>query len=400
MSAFLITFKPDTESKERGWPLERIKALAETNASGGCPTVPWRFANRRDCAIGDAVFLMMQGRRGPCVIGVGRVTELPSLIEGRWRASVTFDRITDPDAQVLANADDLPEGEEAQRLWSTQASGIRIPDQVAAALGRATEGPAKPWKRRASNPDWTRDELIIALSHYLTWRERLPEAHTEEIRQLSRHLRQLGPALFDGPLSATHRNENGVYMKLQNLRRLDPDFTGSGRSGLPRGSRVEAEVWNEFAGNPERCSATANAILDVAAEVASYLSPDNEAQDDLTEAPEGRLLTRTHTRRERNRKLVNAKRTQRFRTDGKLACEVCQFDFRAMYGTHGHGFIECHHLKPLSELAAETSTHVDDLALVCSNCHRMLHRSRPWLTIEQLRSMLSSQSTCLPSRSD
>jgi 5-methylcytosine-specific restriction protein A len=28
------------------------------------------------------------------------------------------------------------------------------------------------------------------------------------------------------------------------------------------------------------------------------------------------------------------------------------------------------------------------LELVCSNCHRMIHRRRPWLTIEQLRSIL------------
>ena len=54
----------------------------------------------------------------------------------------------------------------------------------------------------------------------------------------------------------------------------------------------------------------------------------------------------------------------------------------------GEGFIECHHVTPVSELRAGTRTRLSDLAVVCSNCHRMLHRRRPWLTAAELRGLI------------
>ena len=45
---------------------------------------------------------------------------------------------------------------------------------------------------------------------------------------------------------------------------------------------------------------------------------------------------------------------------------------------------ECHHTVPVSEYGSGARTQLRDLALVCANCHRMLHRRRPWLTIDEL----------------
>jgi predicted HNH restriction endonuclease len=75
---------------------------------------------------------------------------------------------------------------------------------------------------------------------------------------------------------------------------------------------------------------------------------------------------------------------------GALACEACGFDFEVTYGERGKEFIECHHVRPLSELKPGDKTSVDDLALVCSNCHRMIHVRRPWLTIEQLKQLITT----------
>ncbi|UZW66371.1 hypothetical protein OC195_21405 [Priestia flexa] len=36
-------------------------------------------------------------------------------------------------------------------------------------------------------------------------------------------------------------------------------------------------------------------------------------------------------------------------------------------------------------------TKVEDIALVCANCHRMLHRQRPWLSISELKQLLHMQ---------
>ena len=56
-------------------------------------------------------------------------------------------------------------------------------------------------------------------------------------------------------------------------------------------------------------------------------------------------------------------------------CEVCGFNFKDKYGDIGTGYIEVHHLKPLSKTnKAGTIFSVKDVAVVCPNCHRMLHR--------------------------
>jgi 5-methylcytosine-specific restriction enzyme A len=96
-----------------------------------------------------------------------------------------------------------------------------------------------------------------------------------------------------------------------------------------------------------------------------------------------------HLVRERSRDLVEKKKKRQARgKNGHLACEVCDFDFSLFYGERGDGFIECHHTKPVATLADGHKTHIDDLALVCSNCHRMIHRRRPWLSISELKAAL------------
>lgn len=106
--------------------------------------------------------------------------------------------------------------------------------------------------------------------------------------------------------------------------------------------------------------------------------------------PEGKLKERLHLSRERNRTLVlEAKRSAQNR-DGCLKCACCDFDFFATYGEVGKGFIEAHHTKPVSTLHENgEETSIEDIALVCSNCHRMLHRKRPWLEMNELFKLLA-----------
>ncbi len=72
-----------------------------------------------------------------------------------------------------------------------------------------------------------------------------------------------------------------------------------------------------------------------------------------------------------------------------LQCEVCGFDFEQTYGELGRGYIECHHIEPLnSRGGASAPTRVGDLALLCANCHRMVHRKAQAISIEDLRKQL------------
>lgn len=68
-------------------------------------------------------------------------------------------------------------------------------------------------------------------------------------------------------------------------------------------------------------------------------------------------------------------------------CMICGFDFEKKYGELGKGYIEVHHIKPLSDLDEEVVVNpATDLICVCSNCHRMLHRFRSYMvSVEELR---------------
>ena len=59
-------------------------------------------------------------------------------------------------------------------------------------------------------------------------------------------------------------------------------------------------------------------------------------------------------------------------------CQVCDFDFEKSYGSWGKEFAEVHHVKPLAELKGEEqiTDPKTDLAILCANCHRMVHRKK------------------------
>ncbi|WP_249976046.1 HNH endonuclease [Vreelandella olivaria] len=175
-------------------------------------------------------------------------------------------------------------------------------------------------------------------------------------------------------------------MKIANLQYIDPDRP----SGLAAGGKLDREIWEEFAYDRPRLRQTAAAIREVLS--TGQTNAKIDVSDD-EEASEGRTLTRLHKSKERNRALVKKKKAKVLKESGKLACEACSFDFTEVYGAHGEGFIECHHTRPLHTLDAIGKTKLSDLALLCANCHRMVHAKRPWLTIEQLQKIVTQNLT-------
>ncbi len=263
MQSFLITYKPATENPNNGWPIEEIRRLVRTCRTQGWADEDWRFRSVNRVSLGDRIFLLLQGKGGPAIIGIGWSVGQPSDVGGVPRLPVRFESIVDPTDEVLVNKAELQGIDGTSNLWRAQASGIRLPEAVASELER----------------------LVLGAS------------------------------------------------------------------------------WS-----------------------------GQDADNDLEEAPEGRLLTRIHLSHERNRGLVESKRKQALKEHAVLLCEACGFDFAAHYGSRGNGFIECHHTRPVSTLPAGDVTHINDLALVCANCHRIIHRRRPWLTIEELKALITHAS--------
>jgi 5-methylcytosine-specific restriction protein A len=241
-----------------------------------------------------------------------------------------------------------------------------------------------------NNPPWERDELILALDLYFAHRRKghavtKMDVDHPDILALSALLNAL-PIHSDRPEPQLFRNPNGVHMKLGNFLRLDPDYPGA---GLSRGAKLDEVVWNEFADNPERLHAVAEAIRFAArGDEVRAVELQREADGEI-EAPEGKVLQRMHAYRERNQSLIRRRKEVELRKCGTLRCEVCGFDFAKQYPGIGEGFIECHHTIPLSALRPGDTTKTSDLALVCPNCHRMLHRGGEALTVEELRSTVA-----------
>ena len=235
----------------------------------------------------------------------------------------------------------------------------------------------------AKNPPWTREELILALDLYLRHKHDPSSRATRRtaVVELSEILNRL-PVHSDRPDAARFRNLNSINLKLANFAHHDPEYTGTGMS---RGNRLEREVWEEYAATPTLLREAVVAIRTVA----TVEAPPEDPEQDDTGAREGALLFRWHRSRERDRRLVRRKKRAALRSKGSLTCEVCDFDFQLQYRGLQKPFIECHHLIPLAQLRPNSRIYLRDLALVCSNCHRMLHRQRDPSDLDALRARVT-----------
>lgn len=107
-------------------------------------------------------------------------------------------------------------------------------------------------------------------------------------------------------------------------------------------------------------------------------SDDGEIQD-LENEKDGRYLDgqrreRLHKKIERLRNGKLIKKAKAFH--GEI-CKGCGLDFSSAYGPGGQGYVEAHHLVPLSALTEDAPVALDpktDFTVLCANCHRMIHR--------------------------
>ena len=100
------------------------------------------------------------------------------------------------------------------------------------------------------------------------------------------------------------------------------------------------------------------------------------------EAIEGDLLRKESYNRSRNRALIEAKKAS-----SDYRCEVCGFGFREVYGPIGHQYIVAHHIDPLGGKKTPRRTTLDDIALLCANCHAMVHKGNPPPSLDRLRTL-------------
>lgn len=114
------------------------------------------------------------------------------------------------------------------------------------------------------------------------------------------------------------------------------------------------------------------------------------------EYKEGRIFYAKHKRRERNRKLVeDAKNRFRAKNDNRLFCEICSFNFQEIYGID---YIEVHHRKAIADMKDDEVTNVEDVSLVCPNCHRIIHSKTPHFTINEVKKIIEKNKLDISSK--
>lgn len=187
------------------------------------------------------------------------------------------------------------------------------------------------------------------------------------------------------PFPASHwdpvrgaKGEQAYFVMFTADALLNPDVdTPMDVRGAITGPLSEVQVDAPASGNsiPDRIAVALSEAWD------AHIGKDDESLgrgDPELGAMEGEQKRRFVSHRARERALREAKLQQvrRASPDGRARCEVprCSFDFEARYGPVAAGFAHVHHLRPLAEATAPTITRLEDLAVVCANCHAVIHR--------------------------
>jgi 5-methylcytosine-specific restriction protein A len=236
----------------------------------------------------------------------------------------------------------------------------------------------------ANNPRWTDEELVLALELIDRRGWSGGNSATPDYIELSRVLRGANFPRF-ASADESFRSPNSVSMKLANLRGANPQASG----GL-KATRREMELVQQFLESPDVMRALAQTLRrDAGASGITTAVPVGELDDEEARvAIEGGPAHVLALRRERSRPLRRAKIRQAARLGQAIACEACAFDFQATYGDLGRSYIEVHHRTPL-HVTGETASALDDLALLCANCHRMVHR-RGWMSVESVADLVAT----------
>ncbi len=228
------------------------------------------------------------------------------------------------------------------------------------------------------NPDWTRDETILALDLFLSCGSTVLPPTDARVQALSALLRSLPLHQATGR-QHSFRNPAGVGFKLQNLQQV-----ATGR-GLPHVSEVDRQVWADLGTRPENVREIA-ALIRAGAHQPELFSSGSQDDDDDHTFFEGRIVTVLHKIRERDRSLRKRLLASRWKHGG-LTCDLCARSSPVLDPKFEDATFEAHHLNGVQE-----QLRLADMALLCACCHRLLHRAiafeRRWLSLPEARKTL------------
>ena len=119
--------------------------------------------------------------------------------------------------------------------------------------------------------------------------------------------------------------------------------------------------------------------------------------DEKEMVSEGEIITKESKLKKRCAKLRDAAIQKYTQPDGKILCSVCGFDFEKVYKDLGKGYIEIHHEVPIYQYSDEGFQQyiydaVKQMKPLCANCHRMIHRYKKTLSVDDLKRIVGGDS--------
>ncbi len=168
---------------------------------------------------------------------------------------------------------------------------------------------------------------------------------------------------------------------------------GAGMESCGHGSLAPVQVLQNlpvYQGNPARHKCASCAFTEGVARGAAIPDQDTiEIADQETQETPGRIEGTPTWRAHRVYERDPRNRAKAILYHG-VSCFGCGFSFDLVYTQeHSKGYIEVHHIHPLSEGPKEVDPQ-KDLIPLCANCHRMVHRrGKDWLDLEELRQLLA-----------
>ena len=216
---------------------------------------------------------------------------------------------------------------------------------------------------------WVRDEVILALAVVLRSQKNTYPVDSQECQELSRQLNAL-PIVPSDKRSSAFRNPNGMSFQLGKLARvvhkLKPvDYMGD----------LFGQVLIDY-------PITEN-LLNVASAILGNIDFSKEISTTYFRRTavfkEGILLEGIHCYLEN-------------KSDAVLEdhCEICGMFPEAIYasGLSFNTILERHCLTPPEMLNRKTPLNKKNMLTVCPTCHKVLHEYRPWITPNNLSTVL------------
>lgn len=231
------------------------------------------------------------------------------------------------------------------------------------------------------NPNWTREELILALDLYFDLDQgQMHKGHPDVIR-ISNELREL-KIHHEIPDPGKFRNPSGISRRLGNFKTMDSGYVGQ---GLANSGKLAKEIFEEFTNHRDKLRKEAELVRQL------YLKPKREKQTVAAEKKvdyKSELLFLFHKNRETDPLVIKVKKEMVLSNSKSLKCEVCGFDSVSFYGEIGNDLMEIHYNKELRTQPGLESSSMEDFIIVCSNCHKALDKNFFLINSDDLKKII------------